>query len=107
MFNQIDLFTDALGLQEPWKVIDVKFDISESRLDIYISRTKGSKVTCPVCEKECSVHDSKERTWRHLNFFQYKAFIHCKIPRCKCDDHGVKQIEVPWTRQGTGFTLLF
>ncbi|MDD2401881.1 MAG: ISL3 family transposase [Clostridia bacterium] len=107
MFNQIDLFTDALGLQEPWKVIDVKFDISESRLDIYISRTKGSKVTCPVCEKECSVHDSKERTWRHLNFFQYKAFIHCKVPRCKCDDHGVKQIEVPWTRQGAGFTLLF
>jgi len=27
MFSQIDLFTDALGLQEPWKVIDVKFDI--------------------------------------------------------------------------------
>lgn len=28
-------------------------------------------------------------------------------PRCKCDEHGVKQVEVPWTRQGSGFTLLF
>ena len=107
MFNQIDLFTDALGLQKPWKVTDVSFNTKESRLDIYISRTRGSKVTCPVCGEKCSVHDTKERTWRHLNFFQYKAFIHCKVPRCKCNDHGVKQIKVPWTRQGSGFTLLF
>lgn len=107
MFNQIDLFTNALGLKDPWKVTEVSFDSNDSRLDIYIGRTKGSKVTCPVCGKECSVHDSKERTWRHLNFFQYKAFIHCKVPRCDCNDHGVKQVEVPWTRQGAGFTLLF
>jgi transposase len=106
MFNQIDLFTNALGLQKPWKVIDVVFNTNESKLDIYIERTKGSKVVCPVCGKECSVHDSKERTWRHLNFFQYKAFIHCKVPRCNCNEHGVKQVEVPWTRQGSGFTLL-
>jgi transposase len=107
MFNQIDLFTNALGLQKPWKVTDVTFDATESRLDIYIARSKGSKVNCPVCSKECTVHDSKDRTWRHLNFFQYKAFIHCKIPRCNCSDHGVKQIDVPWTREGSGFTLLF
>ena len=107
MFNQIDLFTDALGLQNPWKVTDVSFDIKESRLDIHIARTRGSKVKCPICDKECSVHDSKDRTWRHLNFFQYKAFIHCKVPRCNCEDHGVKQICVPWTREGSGFTLLF
>lgn len=107
MFNQIDLFTNALGLKNPWKVTDVSFDPGENKLDIYISRTKGSKVSCPVCGKECSVHDSKERTWRHLNFFQYKAFIHCKVPRCDCENHGVKQVEVPWTRKDSGFTLLF
>jgi transposase len=107
MFNQIDLFTNALGLQSPWKVTDVSFDVDNGRLDIYISRIKENKVTCPVCGKECSVHDSKDRTWRHLNFFQYKAFIHCQVPRSNCNDHGVKQVEVPWTRQGSGFTLLF
>lgn len=105
MFSQIDLFTQALGLQKPWKVIDVAFDTNESRLDIYIDRTKGSKLFCPVCGKECLVYDSKERIWRHLNFFQYKAFIHCKVPRSKCDEHGVKQIEVLWTRTGSGFML--
>lgn len=107
MFNQIDLFTNTLGLKEPWKVTDVSFDPGENKLDIYISSTKGSKVICPVCGKECSAYDSKERTWRHLNFFQYKSFIHCKVPRANCDEHGVKQVEVPWARPGSGFTLLF
>ena len=107
MFNQIDWFTQALGLQNPWKVEDVSFSIEENRLDIYISKIKGSKVLCPVCGNQCSAHDSKKRTWRHLNFFQYKAFIHCKVPRCNCDEHGIKQVEVPWTRPGAGFTLLF
>jgi len=107
MFNQIDLFTNALGLKDPWKVTEVTFNSNESKIDIYISRTKGTKVNCPICGKECSAHDSKERTWRHLNFFQYKAFIHCKVPRSECSDHGVKQIEVPWTRKDSGFTLLF
>lgn len=107
MFSQIDLFASALALQEPWTVTDVSFDVEESRLDIYIARTKGSKVKCPVCGEECNVHDSKDRAWRHLNFFQYKAFIYCKVPRCNCKEHGVKQVEVPWTRPGSGFTLLF
>lgn len=107
MFNQIDLFTKALGLQKPWTVTEVKFDTVEGRLDIYVSRIKRSKVQCPVCGKEYMPHDSKERTWRHLNFFQYKAYIHCDVPRCKCDEHKVKQIDVPWTREGSGFTLLF
>jgi hypothetical protein len=29
------------------------------------------------------------------------------VPRCTCDDHGVKRVEVPWARAGSGFTLLF
>jgi len=107
MFDQIDLFTNALGLKDPWKVTEVIFNSNESKIDIYISKTKGTKVTCPVCDKECSAHDSIERTWRHLNFFQYKAFIHCKVPRSECSDHGIKQIEVPWARKDSGFTLLF
>ena len=75
MFNQIDLFTNALGLKDPWEVTEVSFDPNESRIDIYIAREKGTKVTCPVCGKECPAHDSKERIWRHLNFFRYYSGI--------------------------------
>ena len=75
---------------------------------MHVSFIKGSKFPCKKCGELHSVYDTvKERTWRHLNFFQYKAYIHCKIPRTKCDEHGVLQVEVPWSRKGSGFTLLF
>ena len=107
MIDNIILFTAALGLQPPWEVSKVDFNPDEGRLDIYISRDRGSKHPCPKCETECNVHDTQARTWRHLNFFQYRAYIHCDIPRIKCQTHGVLQIEVPWSRPGSGFTLLF
>ncbi len=107
MIDNIILFTAALGLQPPWEVSKVDFNPDEGRLDMYISRQRGSKHPCPKCEVECSVHDTQARIWRHLNFFQYRAYIHCDTPRIKCQTHGVLQAEVPWSRPGSGFTLLF
>jgi len=107
MIEQKELFAAALGLRKPWTLENVEFDPLKGQLDIYIEKIRNEKVECPVCHKECYTHDSKKRTWRHLNFFQHEAYIHCKVPRSKCDEHGVKQVEVPWARPGSGFTLLF
>ncbi|WP_165078053.1 ISL3 family transposase, partial [Methanogenium sp. MK-MG] len=52
-------------------------------------------------------HDTKEKVWRHLDFFHYETYLHARVPRTKCNEHGVKLINVPWTRQKTGFTLFF
>ena len=40
-------------------------------------------------------------------FFQHHCYITAKIPRVHCKTHGVRLIEVPWARPGSGFTLLF
>ena len=53
------------------------------------------------------MHDVRDRVWRHLDFFQYKAFIHAGVPRVSCPEHGVRAVPVPWARPGSGFTLLF
>lgn len=52
------------------------------------------------------MYDVRERVWRHLNFFQYKAFIHADAPRVSCLAHGVRTVPVPWARPGSGFTPL-
>lgn len=64
-----------------------------------------SRFHCPEAgcgEASCPVHDTMERTWRHLNFFQYKAFIDASVPRVACPEHGVRTVTVPWTRPGSG-----
>lgn len=108
MKNEIDIKTMSimLGLKKPW--ILYKAEIDENMdLHLYIKFEKGSKFICDECGNLCSVHDTKEKTWRHLNCFEHKTFIHCKVPRIKCDIHGVHMIDVPWANELSGFTILF
>jgi len=101
------LFTMALGLQAPWEVKDLQFNPEGHRLDILLDFARGAHFPCPVCNQPCKTHDTEERTWRHMDFFQHSAYLTARVPRCKCDQHGVKQVNVPWARPGSGFTLLF
>lgn len=102
------LFSAALGLMPPWQVLDIQFDPEKGRIDFKIGFTSGAKFSCPSCEEsEQGVHDSRQRTWRHLNFFQYQAFIHADLPRVRCSKCGkTTQIVAPWSRAGSGFSLL-
>ena len=102
------LFQAALGLVEPWKVAEVRFDAERRRLDLRIDFPKGARFACPECGVGgCKVHDSEQKTWRHLNFFEHEAFLTARVPRVICAEHGVRQVVVPWARERSDFTLLF
>lgn len=98
----------ALGLESPWYVERTEFDPDAHRLDLYLDFETGGRFTCPECGAGgCPAHDTTHKTWRHLNFFQHEAHLHARVPRVACDRCGVKLVEVPWARSGSGFTLLF
>lgn len=107
--NSKSLFAAALGITPPWEVEGIEFSEKDKRLDIKIGFRRGATFPCPVCGTAAPVHDTNEKTWRHLNFFQFDAYLTARVPRVKCPnaDHGVKQVSVPWARAGSGFTLLF
>ena len=108
--NTTDIFAAALNLPAPWSISNIEFKPDSAgamELHIELSFPRGSKFACPECETEATAYDTTPRTWRHLNFFQYKTYIHADLPRVKCNEHGVKTINVPWAREGSGFTLLF
>ncbi|MDN5973373.1 ISL3 family transposase [Bifidobacterium crudilactis] len=108
-----NLFTAALQLPDPWKVGAVEFrDVGEGGRELHmrIGFEPGSRFPCPqdgCVQADCVVHDTRERVWRHLDFFQHKAFIHAAVPRVICPKHGARTVPVPWARPGSGFTLLF
>lgn len=103
------LFGMALGIVPPWEVTEVSFSKESNRLDIVIDFQRGSTFLCPVCGAPSPAYDTTEKTWQHLNFFQYEAYLHARVPRVNCPNEGcgVKQVQVPWARAGSGFTLLF
>lgn len=103
-----DLFQQALGITPPWEVTRCEFDAEAKKLDLYIDFAAGGTFSCPECGRTgCKAYDTSEKVWRHLNFFQHQAFLHVRTPRVKCETCGVKLVEVPWARHGSGFTLLF
>lgn len=106
--RDIDLFQLALGLTPPWQVSSSEFDPEQKRLDIRFDFPKGSTFHCPVCDQDgLKAHDTVEKTWRHLNFFQHATFLTARTPRVRCDQCGIRQVAVPWARSASGFTLLF
>jgi transposase len=108
MVQHVELFQQALGLEGPWKVIGYDFSPAEKRLTLRIDFEAGGTFACPVCgQSGCKAYDTNEKSWRHLNFFQHEAILRARVPRVQCPEHGIKQVEIPWARPGSGFTLLF
>ena len=117
------LFTAALQLEYPWKVTNVEFlpDVNKPNkmtLHITIGFEKGAKFifynedgTIWADENgnpiECTAHDTADRTWRHLNFFQYETYIHAKMPKVSDGQGHCPTVQAPWARKNSGFTLLF
>ena len=108
-FNSADLFGMALHLQAPWYVKEVIFGAGESHsevLELRLDFTKGAQFSDETGAL-CAVHDTVERVWQHLNFFQHGCMLRCRVPRIRTTAGKVTTVGVPWARPGSGFTLLF
>lgn len=105
------LFSQALGITAPWKVVSLSFDSKNKRLDIQVDFKRGSTFTDIDNEtgkhEICKAYDTIEKTWRHLNFFEHECYLHARVPRVKRSDGCVRMISPPWAGVVNGFTLLF
>jgi transposase len=100
------LFEMALGVGNGWRVVKSEMNVPGRQLRLWLDFAAGSQFACPKCGEWCGVHDTTEKSWRHLNFWQHQTELHGRCPRVKCEEHGVLQAEVPWARAGSGFTLM-
>ena len=84
-----ELFSTALGIEEPVYIDKIMFDGTEGQLHIHINFRRGGKFACSECGAgDLPVHDTVDKRWRHLNFWQYKTYIHMRTPRTKCPKCG-------------------
>ena len=101
-------FAAAPRLVDPRHVAGVEFrdaDAGGREPRITIGYGPGSRFHRPEAgcgEASCPVHDTMERTWCHLNFFRYKAFVHASVPRVACPERGAGTVTAPWARPGGG-----
>jgi transposase len=102
-----ELYRQLLGLASPWTVARVELNVEALRVDVWAEHS-DVKWRCPDCATELAVYDhSEERSWRHLDSMQFKTFLHARVPRVQCPEHGVKQVRLPWAEPRSRFTAMF
>ena len=102
-----DLYAQILGLQHPWLVREVALNLTEGEVVVHVQHDPQVSLTCPECGSEVPGYDTRERRWRHLDTCQYRTILAAEVPRCRCSEHGVRQVSVPWGEPGSRFTALF
>ncbi|HMX38808.1 MAG TPA: helix-turn-helix domain-containing protein [Saprospiraceae bacterium] len=103
------LFRLALGDISPWVVRCVESKQGEDgkkELHLDLDFPPGSTFSNRRGEA-CKAHDTSNHTWRHLNFFEHRCYLHARVPRVKSADGQVETVTAPWASSNNGFTLLF
>ncbi len=102
-----DLYAQILGITYPWTVRDVDLRLQVGEVIIQLDLVSGYALTCPLCGKPAPGYDTRQRRWRHLDTCQYRTVMIADVPRVECEEHGVHQVDIPWSEPGSRFTALF
>jgi transposase len=77
------LFTKALELVSPWKVVSCNFDPLAKSLKLGIDFERRRPLSDPDSGEDCPVPDTVQRSWEHLRFLEHRTTIHLRVPRYK------------------------
>lgn len=102
-----DLYATILGITAPWQVVNVSLRAGAEEVEVFIEHDGVMPLSCPQCGQPGTRHDTRRRSWRHLDTCQYRTTLTAEVPRVRCPEHGVHQVPVPWAEPNSRFTALF
>jgi transposase len=106
--RDIDFFAKLLGLRKPWMVSRVFLSSEEKQIDVWLEHRRRAQFSCPECRLPLPLYDHiPSRQWRHLDHGECLTWLHARIPRVYCLEHGIRHVTVPWALPGSRFTLPF
>jgi transposase len=103
--QDIEFFSRALGLKEPWRVADVELDVEAGRVVIVVECRGGT--TWADESGALPVHGYQERQWRHLDTMQFETLIRARVPRVRYSDGHTEMVRVPWAPERSRWSLMF
>jgi len=102
--NEKDLFTQALGVQAPWEINEVRLDVEQRRVEVEVECTQTVWAD-PETKERVHIHGYEKRRWRHLDMMQFETTIVAKVPRLKYPDGHTELLSVAWAEPHSRHTL--
>ena len=104
------LFHDLLGLGQQWRVTRCEYSFDEG-VRLWVEETEqlwsGESIAAGQAVR-CYDHVCEELVWRHLNVFEHRCEIHCRLPRGqRATDGKVYRVTPPWEGLAKHFTQAF
>ena len=95
----------TLGIDRPWYVENAELDRTTGVFSVQLNFEEGGTFDCGTCgQRGCKAYDTYWKSWRHMDFFEYRTFLHAPSPRVTCPKCGIRQAQLPWARPRSGFT---
>jgi len=103
------MLAGSLELKEPWYITGAEFDSVKHVIDVYVGIREDAVIACPKCGGPTTRYgyEPAERSWSHADCLFYPCYVHCRRPRVRCEKCGTLQINAPFERTNSRFTLLF
>ena len=64
------LFEIALALGHGWRVVKSEMEEAARQLQLWLDFAACLIFACPRCGQLCAVHNTVEKGWQHLDFWQ-------------------------------------
>lgn len=100
-----DLLRTLLGITDNFSVVEIVTNESLKEIEIHIKyiskRYKFEDFEYPIYDL------SPERRWQHLNWFEYRTFLVCSVPRYRSADGKVKLIDISFAPKSRSYTNKF
>ena len=101
-----EFFQRALGLEEPWRVKEVKLEVEAKKVEVEVECVEKTLWASEAGER-LHIHDWERRSWRHLDTMQFETRISALVPRVKYPDGHTETVKVPWAEARSRWTELF
>lgn len=96
---------EMLNLGEDYSILSIQKDDDEEVIHVNIKYNKNYYLDNG---EKLKLYDlAPERMWQHLNWFQYKCYIFCRLPRYINKENKVKTIPPRFANPMKGYTFLF
>jgi len=106
--RETSFFNRLLNLEQPWKVQHIVLAAKPKQLDIFLEHRLRVPFACPECDMPLPIYDhAPTRCWRHLDHGEHMTWLHARLPRVYCLEHGLRRVAIPWALPEARFTTAF